>query len=302
MRLPVALLLLLSGCTVIADLDGQRCDTDADCADGRVCSANNYCLIEVEEPSGVECSSADPCDGSDLCVQGKCVSAEDARWGCVDDQPEAPNQTSEQVALRLRLQQRSGDEFTPLQSATVTACEFAACEDAVGPFTPDSSGTVDVTVSQGFTGFVKVSAPPLLDTLYQLQAPLNADESAALAVTVFAPDEITSLAAAAGETAAVAESAWVAFQLLDCTGTATSDITISSADNESATVAYLSDDGTPVADASASGSSGLAFAGGGTAGSAQFNLVRESTGTTLGAVSVATAPGSVTVVPYELGR
>ena len=295
-------ILLVSGCTFIADLDGQRCDSDADCADGRSCSANNYCLLDVEDPGSLECSSADPCEGSDLCVQGQCVSAETARWGCVDDAPAAAVESSQQVALRLRLQRLDGSDTSPVASATVSACEFATCEAPLGPFQVDGSGSVDVMVPQGFTGFVSVTGDSLLDTLYQLQAPLNADESAPLPVTLLGESDVSSLAAAAGETAEVDSTAWVLFQLFDCTGAPTGDVAIGAVEDEVAQVAYLSAPGTPVSDATSTDDAGLGFAGGGTGGSAQFNFARQSTGDTLGAVSVATAPGTVTVVPYQLGR
>ncbi len=302
MRVGAFALLLLGSCTLVSDLDYRKCDTDSDCADGGTCSANNFCILPVE--GTLQCDATNSCDDGEVCVNGQCVAEEVARWGCVADLPAEPITGSEAVTLRMRVQKRNGKETAPVSTAvTAVACKQSSCEEALGPFAVDSTGAVDVVVERGFVGFVKLTAEGLRDTLYQLQSPVNVDRSAPLDVVMLGDADVTDLSKAAGVEVDATTGAVVLFQILNCIAERSDDVSVVVVGQvPSIDIFYLAPDQTALRGATATSAAGVALATDAPTGTAQFRLVRESSGKAIDSLEVATSAGTVTYVSYEFGQ
>ncbi len=305
---------LLSGCTFLTDVDRYNCNTNADCGEGRFCSANKYCLLtrdaapgdgsdgDAEKPRA--CGPDAPCEGTDVCVADKCESEEVARWGCVGSRPERANPSAEPVVLRLQVTRREGSASVPVTGGvTVIACELPTCEAPVGPFALGDDGWVEVVVQQGFKGFVKLTADGLLDTLYQLQSPLNEDWQAPRPVTMLSEDNVSGLALLAQAEVDLEGRGVLLFQIFDCVGEGADDVSITFVKEDPAIdIFYLAPNEIPQPDATATSAAGVAGAADVPQGLQQLTLTRESTGTQIVSLAVAALPATVTYVPYRFGK
>ncbi len=299
MRIAIAALLLLAGCTLATDLDTQKCDTDLDCGAGRTCSANNFCLLSSQ---ATVCVRAAQCGLGEVCASGKCEAEETARWGCVDSMPEEPIASSGEVTLRMKISMRAGSGTVPSSAVTAVACARPTCEEMKGPFRSNQAGVVDVVVDPGFEGFVKLTGEALIDTYYQLQTPLNADPSVA-EVTMLSAGDVAKIAQAAGAQVNLTERGVVLFQVLDCLGDLSADVSVTDvAKDPEVDIVYLAADKSADSDADATSGAGVAVALNASIGSPKFSLARQSSSKELGSVSVATIAGAVTYVPYQFGR
>src|SRR5262245_12367650 len=95
--LVVGWMMLLSGCSLLFDLDGQQCDTSAPCVStklGNRC-VNHVCVQSDDTPSDGTCSDDVHCGGdTPRCMNGTCVSEELAdRWLCPSETPMAHSGT-----------------------------------------------------------------------------------------------------------------------------------------------------------------------------------------------------------------
>ncbi len=302
MRIAMAAL-LLGSCTwaTRVDLHSQDCETDLDCSAGRVCSANNFCLLTSKAR---ECERTDQCGASELCTSGMCELAETARWGCVGDAPEAPMPGSGKVTLRMQLVMRAAGETVPLTGAvTAVACAQSTCDEMEGPFTPDPAGMLKVVVEQGFEGFVKFTGGGFVNTFYRLQAPLNADLSAAAEVMILRTADVSKIAQTAGAKVNLTERGVVLFQLLDCLGEPSGDVSITNlAQDPEIDIVYLTADQTAASAARATSAAGVAMVLDAPIGSPKFKLTRQSASTDIGSLAVETVAGAITYVPYQFGR
>jgi len=300
MRIAIVTLLLTS-CTLVTELDGERCQTDLDCGEGRACSANNLCLLTSKAR---ECVRTDQCGEGELCASGTCQAEEAARWACVGEVPDLPVSDSDTVTLRMKLTMRPGGKAAPLAGAvTAVACVLPTCDEMEGPFAPDEAGVIEVVVDQGFEGFVKLTGNGWMDTFYQLQAPLTADSPAVSEVTMLSASEVAEIAEAADAEVNLDERGVVLFQLLDCQGDLSEGVSVTDVSkNPEVDVVYITADQTADSAASATGRAGTAMVFDASIGAPKFKLARQSARLDLGSLAVTTVAGAITYVPYQIGR
>lgn len=329
MRFALLTMLLATGCSWLSDLEEYKCGTDEDCGDGKACSVNGYCVLiadDAGEPAetGPECTATEPCaggllcsegqclpcddtrpcQGADLCVMGQCLGEDEARWACVGDRPEEAMPGPAQVTLSIELRRRDGSESVPIDvDVTVTACELPTCDTPRGPFEPGDDGVVDVIVPQGFKGFVKMTGGELFDTFYQIQAPVNADRSAPLPITMLGEDNVLGLALVVGAEVDLEGRGIILFQVLDCLGERSPDVSVAmvNADPDVDSF-YLAASELPQPNATATSTAGVGGVVDVPQGLPQFDLIRESTQEKLATLAVASLPRTVTYVPFRFGN
>lgn len=302
MRIAVAAV-LLTGCTLVSDLDGQACETDLDCGEGRACSANNLCLLIAEERA---CVRTDQCEAGEVCALGSCEEEETARWGCATTSQDATSD-SEEVTLRLQVMTRvdgkSAEVVPPATQVMGAVCELPGCDGSETAVAASEAGLLEVKVAPGFQGLIKLSSAGLLDTFYQLQAPLSSTASTPVQVLMLSESELSALALAADADLNLTERGVVVFQISDCLGEPSGGISVANlADDAEGDLVYLAEDQSVDTAASSTSDTGVAIALDAAVGSMPYKLTRTEASMDLGSMTVATVAGSVTYFPYQFGR
>ncbi len=151
------LVLAASACTFVLTPDEAQCELAADCAERGFAGS--------------------------ACVEGVCTSGTggaggggDPIWGCLGNVVEPTPDTSQTVALSVRLAFASGGD--PVTVATIDFCDKldVACTGMSADFpkglTPDAMGNVTATVRQGFDGYVQITSPEIVDSRVYVGRPI----------------------------------------------------------------------------------------------------------------------------------
>lgn len=148
------LFIALSGCTFVLSPDEAQCEVDADCADRGFAGAT--------------------------CVDGICSAGTggggDPVWGCLGNVVEPTPDTTQTVALSVRLAFASGGE--PLDGGTVDFCDKLDVEctstspDFPKNLVPDANGVVTANVKQGFDGFARITHPDIVPSRIYVGRPI----------------------------------------------------------------------------------------------------------------------------------
>jgi hypothetical protein len=210
--LPV--LLANAGCTAVLAPGERQCETAKDCEDrgfsGAVCAAG------VCEEKAVE---VDPV------------------WGCLGNVVEPEPDPTKRVDLSVKLQYVG--EMTPVTEATIDVCAKLdlACTgmnpDYPKGLSPDANGDVELSLVQGFDGFVRITGPDLMDSRIFVGRPI-VKPPAPKAVWLLRPSDYDLLIAYTKQTRDMTRGTAIVFGV-DCQGVGASGLRFenSSADTKS---------------------------------------------------------------------
>jgi hypothetical protein len=214
-RIAQALLPILlspAGCSVVLSPGEQQCQADKDCA------ARGF-------PDSAVCSS------------GVCVTDV---WEClghvVEPVPDPTKKVSFTVALTFT-------DKTPVTMATVDVCSKLDINctgtDPSYPkgLTPGPDGSVNLTVVQGFDGFVRVSGPKVMDSRVFVGRPIITPPNVK-SVLLLEPSEYSILAASVAMQAADPTRGSAILLSVDCSDNSGAGVSFSCPAADSATKAF----------------------------------------------------------------
>lgn len=150
----VPLLWLAQSCTVVLSPGENQCETAADCVDRGF----------AEDAT---CENA-------VCVEPVVV---DPIWGCLGNVEEPTPDPSQSVSLTLHLIYANGSQNLPTD-ATVDICDkldptcMVSSPDFPKGAHPDASGSITLTVKQGFDGFVQIKHMTIMDSRIYVGRPV----------------------------------------------------------------------------------------------------------------------------------
>jgi hypothetical protein len=180
---PASLILLLllgsAGCSIVLKPGEAQCDTDADCSSRGFTSAS--CVEQV-------------------CVQQAAPPA-DPIWGCLGNVVEPTPDETKKVEFSIQLV--FATDHSAVTTGTIDVCSkidpTCMVMDPKYPkgLSPDGNGFVQVSVFQGFDGFVRIANPEIVDTRVYVGRPLTAPPIQK-SVLLLRPGEYSALASLAG--------------------------------------------------------------------------------------------------------
>jgi len=147
------LLCVPAGCTVLLSPGEKQCETADDC--------------ETRGFEGATCEN-------EVCVEPIVV---DTVWGCLGHVEEPTPDTSQFVTLHIRLAFATDDSSLPVDTV-VDVCDKLDlnCTGSNADFPkglhPGTDGYVDLTVRQGFDGFVRIAQPTIMDSRVYVGRPI----------------------------------------------------------------------------------------------------------------------------------
>ncbi len=246
------LLAVCSACSVLIDAEPQQCEVDDDCTvrGGDFSSSecvDGYCSMVEEDirPAVGSCSKDPDCDVSEACVEKKCES----RWQCIDDAPASAADGPIQASL---LVSNFGE---PMPNVPARACRSADpnCSSPVAEVTSDATGRLNLSLPDGFTGYLEVVVEPFFPVLYYFPSPLLSDTPLpALSLT---PREVIQGLGLAVGAQPDPERGHILMSVTGCEGPAPGvNLSAPKADDE--TIPYYVLDGIPSADLDATTAAG----------------------------------------------
>jgi hypothetical protein len=165
----------------------------------------------------------------------------DPRWSCLD-QPD-PN-SADQLVPTVDLAIRVADTVTNAIPAELSArgCDKldVLCDvPLVAPVSPSEDGTLHLTVAQGFDGYIEITSPTTVSTMYFVNRPLRRNTSRSFAII-----STRAFAGLAMQASIVLEPALghVLIYVFDCMGEPASDIQLV---NASGGIPFVFVDGLP---------------------------------------------------------
>ena len=176
-------ILLAQACTVVVAGDEQQCSADADCADRGFVDA--------------------------VCVEQVCVEKDediitDPVWGCLGNVVEPIPDLTKTVSFEVRLAYAVSGAAVGTDTV-IDVCEkldpdcTATSPDFPKGLNPDPNGIVDLTVREGFDGFVKITGTDLVDSRVYVGRPI-VEPPTVEEIQMFAPSHLQALASTAMQT------------------------------------------------------------------------------------------------------
>jgi hypothetical protein len=219
----------LAGCSFLIDVNRDQCSTDGDCERAGVAGSceQGICVMQSDSPAtcdGGECSSVsdagdagdggdgdggdagmDPsgvlcsdvrCEEGELCFAETCVSeATIAPFICEPEEPAAPV-----GPVSFRMPVRDFVTGEPLPDLVVLACREAdvSCDSPIARFDdPEGTGDIELELPYEFQGYLEVSSPAVLTSLWYFTKPLLEPLEAKVLKAV-APSTVEVLASITG--------------------------------------------------------------------------------------------------------
>jgi hypothetical protein len=173
---------LAQGCTAIVAGDDAQCASDDDCA------ARGF--------EGAACVEQ-------VCVEPEDVTPDDPVWGCLGNVVEPEPDPTKTVQFEMGLAYAVGGAAVSTDTV-VDICDKLdlACSDTDPKFPkglhPDEAGTVDITVREGFDGFVQITGPDIVDSRVYVGRPI-VDPPSVEEIQLLRPTDFELLAMLAGE-------------------------------------------------------------------------------------------------------
>lgn len=291
-------------CSFVVRSDREQCETDADC-------------IGHGLPAGAVCAEDHACRMSGgLVVDGAAdAESDDPIWGCVGRLPLLPvADISVPIHFHARFESLTAQ---PLVGLAVKACSQLdlPCATALGgtPKDTDGTGAVDITLYNGFRGYLEVGPsaafPTLLPTLsYVLPIPDKTrpvgepgPDNPRFATPTLTAEELETYADAVGKKANP-EFAHLLYRVLDCQGDPAPDTSLRAETVTPDTSAfYLEAEGKPSLTQGKTGGSGRGGFLNLPTGSVTIEF-RRSQGGALGSQTVLTRKGTVTYALFLPSR
>ncbi|MEQ9319477.1 MAG: hypothetical protein RIF41_09985 [Polyangiaceae bacterium] len=178
--------LLVQACTVVVAGDDQQCSADVDCADRGF--VNAVCAEQV-------------------CIEDEEIIVTDPVWGCLGNVEEPTPDLTKTVSFDVRLAYAVSGAAVSTDTV-IDVCEkldpncTANSPDFPKGLNPDPNGVVELTVKEGFDGFVKITgASPdvLVDSRVYVGRPI-VEIPTVEEIQLFAPIDLQALASTAMQT------------------------------------------------------------------------------------------------------
>lgn len=220
------LLLGAQGCTVVLKPGEAQCETAADC--GARGFATAACVEQV-------------------CVQPDAAVAVDPVWGCLGNVVEPTPDVTKQVAFPISVVFATSG--APVTWVTVDLCSKIDinCTGSDPKFPkglkPDADGVLNMSVYQGFDGFVRLSNAPggppadaFVDTRVYVGRPI-VKPPVTQAVRLFRPTEVDALASLASATVDPTRGTAIFFAV-DCQGKPGSKVRFTTKSSDASSIEF----------------------------------------------------------------
>ncbi len=217
-----------------------------------------------------QCSVDDDCTARGFqdaaCVEQVCVStvSSDPVWGCLDNLDVETPDPSKTISFDIDLVYAVGGAAVSM-STVVDVCDKLDlnCE-ANTPglprgLNPDGNGNVDITVPEGFDGFVQVTGPNLVDSRVYVGRPLFEPPSVE-AVQLLSPSDFDLLATLAGDPPDPMRGTSIVLAI-DCSGDGAGGIRFESNNADADTTAFYLVNQQPVTPPTTTSTDGDGFGG-----------------------------------------
>lgn len=270
--LMLAALLSACACSLTLDADRVQCSTDADCT-----------------------ARGSRFTGS-TCVDSVCVA--EPKWACLDA-PAKPS--TDPGPFRAPFIVQNLVTQAPLEGVRVNLCRKidVTCSDPISEeLLTDSQGLVTFSVNAGFDGYAYFQGDDIIDGLYFFNPPVAADQP--LAMVSIGNAQVTALLALQAGATQDADRGVILLAARDCTGAPAPGVTFTTSGSDEDAIPFYSEQGLPSGTAVQTDSAGYGGLLNASAGSVTFTAKLESTGRTLGQVTLLARAGSITygsVVP-----
>jgi hypothetical protein len=264
----------LVACSLVIDADRSQCRSDADCVDFSTASEDSICIDQV------------------------CVVPADERWECLDAEAPAPEGPG---PFAVKMSFRDLFAMKALSGVSVSVCSKldVACSEPLSVVTSDASGSVSLSVSSGFGGYVSLDSVDIVPTRYFFSPPIRRNQEVST-LTLLSP---TARNGILQQLDASPELGDVLVNVLDCQGVPVQGVTFSISPPVAEARRYYLVNGLPSRSAEATdatGYGGFANLAGGT-----WNISAVlADGRSLPTLSVVVKPGSVDwarFVPPNIG-
>jgi hypothetical protein len=249
---------LLSGCSLLINLDHDQCERSSDCTklglmgscvqgvcSARVCDGG-ACSGTLGQSALAACGTTHPCDSaSAVCFKEQCAPKADVQPFICAPAPARPSNVP--IALTLHAQEMASQ--MPPRGLMVSACRASdlACETPVATWI-DARGQGDVVLQlpYGFEGYLQADSEETLPGLYFFTQPLLGATQLGNLLLV-APKTLSSLTSFTG-LASHPDTGLVALEAYDCAGKAAGGIHFE--ESKPTAVPFFLIDGLPNTDSS----------------------------------------------------
>jgi hypothetical protein len=239
-------LLFAQACTVVVAGDDAQCATDEDCVARGFDNAS--CVEKV-------CVGGDGGGGG---VTG------DPVWGCLGNVTEPTPDPTKTVEFEIRLAYAVGGSAVSTDTV-VDICDKLdiTCMDNDPKFpkglNPDPAGIVDLSVPEGFDGFVQVTGPNLVDSRIYVGRPI-VDLPPVEEVQLFSPTDINLLSTLAGEEPDPTRGTAIVL-VVDCSGEGVGGVRFETPNSDSDSLQFYLINQSPTIPPTATATDGDGFGG-----------------------------------------